>query len=304
MEKEAQEALNTAFSEMIETDAGRAELQEAGLTYIKKFLREESFARKVLPPVTVTKYDVQRSKETDTVEKIVDLEPDSTAVALNFRAEAAAQFVEARRYGIPFFTISSKLYEKTEQELYAYESPVIKIIQDNSPKDIQETEDSVFLNYCGLSVARTGKVLQLPAVARLNAKTMLTDLFTLVDQDRLQTDKVLMANTTFNDVIALPNEQLGSGMSSEVVKDGYSYNSLLGKKLIVSTKTNLIPYGVVWAFADQKYLGNFFILNNTKFYINKRAELIQWKAWEVVGLGIGNISSIAKLEFGAAVVTP
>jgi len=304
MEKVSADALNTAFSEMMETPEGRAEVQEAGLTYIKQILREESFVRKILPPVNVTKYDTQRSVTTDTVEKVVDIEPESTALPLNFRAEADAEFFSAPRYSIPFFTISSQLFEKTEQELFAYESPVVKIIQDNSVKDIQEIEDSKWLEFTELAVNNTGQQLQLPGKTRLDEKTMLTDLFTLIDTNRLQTDKLLMANTVFNDVVGLPTEQLGDGMNSEIVKDGYSYNVLLGKKLIVTTKTNLVPYGVVWAFATQKYLGNFFVLNNTKFYINKIADLIRWKTWEVIGMGIGNVNGIAKLEFADAVTTP
>jgi len=303
MEKHSADALNTAFAEMMETPEGRNEVQEAGLTYIKQLLREESFVRKVLPPVSVTKFDTQRSVTTDTVEKVVDIEPESEALPLNFRAEAPANFFSAPRYSIPFFTISSELYEKTEQELFAYESPVVKIIQDNSVKDIQEVEDSKWVEYCGLAVNQSGKVLQLPAKTRLDDKNMLTDLFTLVDNDRLQSDKILMANVTFNDVVALPTEQLGDGMNSEVVKDGYSYNTLLGKKLIVTTKTNLVPYGVVWCYAAQKYLGNFFILNQTKFYINKIADLIRWKTWEVIAIGIGNVKGVAKLEFADAVTT-
>jgi len=304
MEKVSADALNTAFAELMETPEGRQEVQEAGLTYIKQILREESFVRKILPPTNVTKYDVQRSVESDTVEKVVDIEPDSVAVAINFRSESEAKFVEAPRYRIPFFTISSQFFEKTEQELFAYESPVIKIIEDNSVKDIQEIEDGTFLGFTQLAVDQTGNLNQVPLSTRLDAKTLLTDTFRLIDGNRLQTDIILMNNQTFDDVLGLPTEQIGDGMNSEIIKDGYSYNVLLGKKLIVTTKTNLVPFGVVWMFTQQKYLGNFFILNNTKFYINKIADLIRWKTWEVVGIGIGNVNAISKLEFGSAVTTP
>jgi hypothetical protein len=304
MEKVSADAMNTAFSEMMDSPDGRAEVQEAGLTYIKQKLREESFTRKIIPPVNVTKYDTQRAVDSDTVEKIVDIEPDSEAMALTFRDEPNARFIRGPRYRVPFFTISSELYEKTEEELFAYEMPVVKVVQDNSVKDIQEEEDERFLTYCGLAVAQTGQVIQLPGKARLDEKTMLTDLFSEIDANRLITDKILMAQTTFNDVIGLPTEQLGDGMNSEVVKDGFSYNIILGKKLIVTTKTNLVSYGQVWSFAQQKYLGNFYILGNTKFWINKRANLLEWQAWETIGLGIGNVRGVAKLEYGEGVVTP
>jgi hypothetical protein len=303
IEKLSAEALNSAFSELMETPEGQKEVQEAGLTYIKQFLREESFLRKVINPVNITKFDTQRAVDTDTVEKVVDIEPGSTASAINFRSESPARYVEAPRYAIPFFTIASPMFEKTEQELFAYESPVIKIIEENSVKDIQEVEDTKFVEFCDDAVALSGNLLQLPGTTRLNAKTILTDGFSLVDQHRLQTDKVLMSNTTFNDVLALPNEQIGSALNSEIVKDGYSYNQLIGKKFIVTTKTNLVPYGQIWFYAKEKYLGNFFILNNTKFYINKIADLIRFKTWEVIGVGLGNVRGVGKVEFGSGVVT-
>lgn len=302
-DKLGQDAQVQAFSEMLDTPGGAQRIQEAGLSYIKRILREESFTRKIIPPINVTKFDCQRSVKTDTVEKIVDIEPNSTALPLNFRSEAPADFIEAARYAIPFFTISSPLYEKTEQELYAYESPVVKIIEENSVKDIQETEDSKFIEYSQIAVEASDNILQVTGTQTLSSKKMLTEAFKLLDENRLQTATILMNNVTFNDVLGLPNEQVGSPMNSEIIQNGYSYATLLGKKLIVTTKSNIIPTGQVWFFADQKYLGNFFILNNTKFYINKIADLIKWKTWEVIGLGIGNIYAIAKLEFGPGITS-
>jgi len=291
--------LDQVFSKLLETKQGQEEVRERSLLYIKQILREESFARKILPPESVTKYDLQRAVDNDTVQKVVDIEPNSLALPLNFRSEPTGDYVEGPRYAIDFFTISSELFEKTEQELFAYESPLIQIIEENSVKDIQEIEDSQFIGSIDTAVAATGKSLDLAAKPRLD-KDMLTDAFKLIDSDRLNTEVILMANTTFNDVLNLDLNTLGDTVASKVIVDGYTYNQLLGKRLIVTTKTNIIATGVVYLFTDQKYLGNFFILNSTKFYIDKVADLIRWKTWEVIGIGIGNINSAARLRFGAA----
>jgi hypothetical protein len=312
MEKVSQEALNSAFSEMLDSPDETRTLTEAGVTHIKQRLREESFARKIIPPQNVTKYDCQRSVDSDTVEKIVDLEPLSTAMALNFRSNAPANLVEGTRYRIPFFKVETMLYEKGEEELLAYDMPVVKIIEDNSVKDIQEAEDGTFLTYSNVAVGATGQVLQITGTNVLSDKRMLTEAFKLLDggaptaatANKLHTATLLMNAVTFDDLLGMPNEQFGTPLTSEVVKDGYAYKQILGKKLIITTKNDLVPYGVVWLFAEQKFLGNFFILNNTKFWIEKKANMIRWKTWEVVGLGIGNIKGIAKLEFGSGITTP
>ena len=306
MEKVSQEALNAAFSEMLESPQESRTLAEAGVTWIKQRLREESFARKIMPPQNITKFDCQRAVNTDTIEKIVDLETISTAMALNFRSQAPAQFVEGTRYRIPFFKISTPLYEKSEEELLAYEMPIMKLIEDNAVKDIHEIEDETFLRYAWASVQATGQILNVTGTNVLSDKRMLTELFKMLETggptattpNRLCTATLLMNTGTWNDIAGLPNEQLGTPMNSEVFKDGYAYHEILGKKLIVTTKTNLVPYGTIWAFAEQKFLGNFYILNNTKFWIEKKAEMIRCKTWEVIGMGVGNIKGIARLCFG------
>jgi hypothetical protein len=305
------DALNAAFAGQMESPEGRKELTEKTLLYIKQMLREESFTRKILPPESVTKYDLQRDVQTDTVVKVVDIEPDSRAVALNFRGEANYSFVTGKRFAIPFFTISSQFYEKTEQELFAYEMPVIKVIEENSVKDIQEVEDVTWIRFCQAAVTATGKLLPVGASPSLTT-TLLKDGFKMIDGDRLITTVMLMNSQTWDDILAFGLNVFGDQVASKVIVDGYTYDQLLGKKLIVTTKTKttpvqgipgkiLVPFGQVWFFTDPQYLGRFYLLNSTKLYMDKIAEVIRWKAWETVGIGMGNIKSVAKLEYGTGV---
>jgi hypothetical protein len=309
MDKVAAEALNQAFYTQIESPEGRQELSEITINYIKQLLREESFSRKILPPEPVTRQDIQRQVDDDSVVKIVDIEPDSRALAVNFRSETEARFIEAKRYAIPFFRIESELFEKTEEELYAYEMPVIKVIEENSVKDIQEIEDTFFIRFAQQAVTQTGKVLTDALTPRLT-KSLLTDGFKLIDADRLQTAVILMANTTYDDVLNFNQPVVGDSIASKIIVDGYTFDQLLGKKLIISNKStnqagcNLLPFGQVWFFTDPEYLGNFYILNTTKLYMDKRGPLINWQAWESIGMGFGNIKSIAKLEYGSGVGVP
>ena len=60
-------------------------------------------------------------------------------------------------------------------------------------------------------------------------------------------------------------------------------------------KTDILQQGDIYAFTAPEFLGKFLVLNNTKFYIDKVANLIMFQAYEDIGIGLGNISSIAKL---------
>ena len=344
--------LNDLFTQKLSSAEGKEKIAEYGGVYIRDRLREVSFARKILPPQMVTKADCQRSVNHDTLVKIVDIEPQSRAMAISFRGEPTARYISGPRYEIPFFTVSSEKFEKTEQELLAYEMPITKIIEDNSVKDIQEIEDREFLRHCEaavqeIQVEANGSEL---AAAKwpLSADNIASNttveesiikgelaraledangdpsdtyvvqpvqrpdfvsLFKLfsgggtASNGRLRCEVLLMTEPDFEDILQWTIEDFGDKIQSETVVDGYKYNMLLGRRFVRTVKVDILRTGNVYAFTSPQFLGKFYILNNTKFYIDKIANLITWQSWEDVGMGLGNISSVRKLELYSASVT-
>ena len=140
------EMVNSGFIERLETE-GPTKTAAASLNYIKDRLRESSFCDMIIPNERVVRGDLQRSTEHDTMVKIIDIEPGSRAMSLNFRGQPEATYVNGKRYAISFFTISSLKFEIVEQELMAYEMPITKIIEENSLKDMVEIKDREFLNH-------------------------------------------------------------------------------------------------------------------------------------------------------------
>lgn len=341
--------MNQLFSSAIDSAEGREKISQYGGTYIRDRLREVSFARKVMPPEMVTRSDLQRSVNHDTLVKIVDIEPKSRAMAISFRGQPTANFIRGPKYEIPFFTISSEKFEKTEQELLAFEMPITKVIEDNSVKDIQEIEDRQFLLYIesavnatmaeaydgtgGLAdyttdafdastvnggtypviIGQVGSTKIKGELALSGGDTFVVqpvqrndfvNLFKLLDGARLRANRILITEVDFDDVLQWTLQDAGDKIQSETVVDGYKYNTLLGRLLIRTIKTDLLRPGNVYCFTDPKFLGNFYVLNNTKFYIDKIANLITWQSWEDIGMGIGNIRSVVKLELYGGSVNP
>lgn len=140
------EMVNSGFIERLETE-GPTKTAAASLNYIKDRLRESSFCDMIVPNERVVRGDLQRSTEHDTLVKIIDIEPGSRAMSLNFRGQPEATYVNGKRYAISFYTISSLKFEIVEQELMAYEMPITKIIEENSLKDMVEIKDREFLNH-------------------------------------------------------------------------------------------------------------------------------------------------------------
>lgn len=329
--------LNDLFFEKVATQEGQTKIAEFGGSYIRDRLREVSFARKIVPPTPVQRTECQRSVNHDTLVKIVDIEPNSKAMALTFRGQPTARFIRAPRYEIPFFTISSEKFEKTEQELLAYEMPITKIIEENSVKDIQEIEDRMFLVYVEAAVqamqfegnsnaavafnsanflAGTSKATSVVkgegALAASPAadftiqpilKPDLIKLKQLLHRRRLRAERIVITEPDFDNISAWTIQDVWN-LAAETAVDGWKASTVVGLKIIRTIKTDILREGNVYCFTAPEFFGRFYVLNQTKFYIDKIANLITWQSWEDIGMGFGNIASVVKLELYSGSVTP
>lgn len=285
---------NNLFIERLDTTEGLQKTAAAGAAFVRAKIREVGFARRILPPEPVTRADTTRSTDHDTLIKIVDIEHESKAMAVNFASEADERYISGKRYALPFFKVESEKFVKSEGELLAYDYPITKVIEENSVKDIQRVEDEKFIEYGESAVSITGKRLVSSATAA--DRKELTSLFKMIDFDQLTSATVLMNTVDYNDYLIQPATEIGSPLASEITVNGYKYPTILKRKLVVTNKHDIVLPGEVWAFTDPAYLGNFFILNDVKFWIKKEADLVIWKTWEYVAEGFGNIKALAKLE--------
>lgn len=327
------------FNHRLDTQDGKDKLAEYGGSWIRDRLREVAYSRHIIPPDNVTRTDCQRSVNHDTLVKIVDVEPKSRAMAITFRDQPTARFIRAPKAEVPFFTISSEKFEKTEQELLAYEMPLTKVIEDNTVKDIQEIEDREFTRHIEAGIQALQTELNTVAGTEFNTTNILAadpnarsssiikgelalaaagadfevrpiqrpdfvNLFKLLDNNRLRSERVLMTEGDHDDILQWTVEDNGDKIQSETVVDGYKYNTLLGRKVVRTIKTDILRPGNVYLFTAPQFFGKFFILNNTKFYIDKIANVITWQSWEDIGIGVINIAAVRKLELYRGSVRP
>lgn len=343
MAYDAAQLFNESFFDRAGSQQGRDKIAEYGGTYIRDRLREECFVDKLIPPQDVTKRDCQRSTNHDTLVRVRDIEPNSRAMAITFRDQPRARYIQGKRYEIPFYTITSERFEKVEQELLAYEMPVTKIIEDNSIKDMHEIKDREFLIHMESAVQamqegvagesgnslsgslmgfnstnlRNGDVDPLRVTKGEGAYARTTDDFVvqpiqrgdivdamnLLDGSYLRLDRFLILETDWNDIGRLSLDDFGDKVQSEVVVDGYKYNQFQGRKFTRTIKSRLLRKGNIYGMTTPDFIGDSYVLNHVKFYIDKIVNLFVWQAWMDVGLGIGNIASFCKLELYSGSVT-
>lgn len=341
------EMMNSGFIERLNTE-GPTKTAAQTLNYIKDRLREASFVDMIVPNQRVVRGDLQRSTEHDTLVKIVDIEPGSRAMTLNFRGQPTAQYVTGKRYAITFWTISSLKFEIVEQELLAYEMPVTRIIEENSLKDMLEVKDREFLSHVdacieamqeegnggavafnrsgvnagtvvgvsklkgSLALAHTADDFEVFAIQRpdivkikqLLKRQIVDSSGVVVRQGRLKPALMLITEVDSDNFDTWTHEDYGDRMQSDTVVDGYTYNKILGLRMIRTIKVDILREGNVYVFTEADFFGRNYTLNDVKFYIDKIANRIFWQAWMDIGMGFGNIASVVKLELYAGANTP
>ena len=321
--------INEYFTTKIASEEGKMKVAEYGGTFIRDRLREVSFARMILPPKPVTRADCQRSVSHDTLVKLVELEPRSRAMALTFRDQPTVNIIRAERAEVGFFTVASEMFQKTEQELLAYETPITRIIEENCVKDMQEIEDREFTIHAescvqalqkeangGTVTPLTASALQAGTVVEFSVKKGelaknasdddavvrpiqrrdITELRKLLDGNRMKAERLLLTEVDFDDLLSWTIEDQGSQLQTETAIDGWKHNTIMGLPYVRTIKTDILRPGNVYIFTKPDFLGKFFILNSTKFYIDKVANQITFQAWEDIGMILANIAAVRKLE--------
>jgi hypothetical protein len=118
----------------------------------------------------------------------------------------------------------------------------------------------------------------------------------VVRNGRLRPALMLMTESDADDFDQWTHEDYGDRLQSETALDGYTYNKVLGLRIIRTIKNDILREGNVYVFTAPEFFGRNYTLNDVKFYIDKVANRIFWQAWMDVGMGFGNIASVVKLE--------
>ena len=305
--------INQLFLQKLANDPEKT-AAEAG-AYIRTKLREVSFARKILPPVYVTAAELQRSVYHDQPVRIIDKEPDSTAMVINFRGQPNTFYVEGERFEVTFWNITSDEFEKAEEELMVYEMPIMEILERNTVKDIQYQEDSAFITACQAAVTtNTGNATTYTNRATYSGSidpAIFVTLFDILEDagaatvpggnNPLMCDTILMNQQDFNKILLWTAQYQGNDFATMITTEGFTYPKLMGKKVITTIKGNLVAPKTIWAFAAPEFLGKFFLMGDIRFFIEKKRNIIIWSALETIGMAIGNIEAVAKIvwsEYG------
>jgi hypothetical protein len=306
-----------------------ADLSMAVTTFVRTRLRESGITRRLLMVEHCHPDDLDRDENKPGVfKKIVELEPDSTALVTTIRGDGDGVFVRADAVALYFGAIRTPIFEAKVEELMWYQSPITKLIEENSVRDQMEIEDYKFWSSMeqGVLSAASGThrahfrntFADGTIHPELNRYTVARTAALLAGNER-RAATVIMSQA---DVMKLASEDaaiIGDDLASKITVNGWEYADLFGMRLLASiksvsrsgktftagtvgngdqialTRQGLAPLDEGRAFFtdEPERLGKFFSLEESTFYIKQEFGIIRWQLAELIAMGLVNTGSVA-----------
>lgn len=113
---------------------------------------------------------------------------------------------------------------------------------------------------------------------------------------RLRAEKALMTEYDFLDTNNWSLSDVGDKIVMETTVDGYKYKTFQGLKYFKTIKTDILRPGNIYAFASEEFLGGFMQFGKLTFYTDKERDKYSFEAWSDIGMYIGNVAGVRKLE--------
>lgn len=289
--------INSNFLRKLEE--GRVkEAQDEGSAFIRTKVRQESYAREIINPITLQDDEIDRDENTDQPKKIVEKEPDSVATFVTFQGTGPRTWFRGPRYAVKFGKTESQRFTKNKWELMTYQNDIRKILSDNSVKDMADQEDTKFTTTID-DLAALNAAVQITAGTGFNSSAFRKAFQAMVNR-RQPIGKVLMTKELFYEAIDLPATSVGDDVASRHYDEGVEDEEKLWGIPVVSTmKSDTLNPKKAYVFAPENFLGNFFLLQDATLFIEQRADIIQFWSYAAPGIGIGNTIAFQVIQFPA-----
>jgi len=269
-------------------------------------MREDGFFRRVMPPVPISNDELDRQVTTDKPVKVVDKEPDSpAAISVPFATLPMNLYIRGPRYLVMMDRIVTPRFTKDVDELRTWIMDIRQVLSDNAIKDMLAEEDGKFItavNTClvgaGLVVPTSGTV-QWEQLAGGITRDTLWDMMKIMPNtpSNLEVHTCLINNITIKEVCKFGRTEMGGDVSQDIMKNGWSEQTFMGVRWIITIKKDIIPTDSIYMFADPKFIGKHYTLEDTTMYIRREAYMLEFFAYETNGASIGHTSGLARADF-------
>lgn len=308
MTQEESKLLNETIFEKLSSRDPVLEKQAADAVndFTRTKMREDGFYRRIMPPIPIGNEELDRQVDTDKPVKIVDKEPDSpAAISIPFATLPSNLYIRGPRYRVMFDRIVTPRFTKDVDELRTWIMDIRQVLSDNAIKDMLAEEDGKFVRAvntalvgAGLTVPTSG-VVQYEVIAGGITRDTLWDSLKVMPNtpSNLEVHCVLLNNITIKEVAKFSRNEMGGDLSADIMRNGWSLQEFMGIKWIITIKKGLIPTNTMYHFADPKFIGKSYVLEDTTMYIRREAFMLEFFAYETLGGTIGHTSGLSRVDF-------
>ncbi len=243
-------------------------------------MREDGFYRRIMPPLPITNDDLDRQWDTDKPVKIIDKEMDSpAAISIPFATLPMALYIKGPRYRVTFDRITTPKFTKDVDELRTWVMDIRQVLSDNAIKDMLAEEDSKFIRAVNSAVVGPGQIVPTSGTVQhevinggITRDSLWESLKVMPNTPScLEVHVCLINNITIKDVGKFSHNQMGGTLAEDIMKNGWSLQSFMGINWIITIKKGLVPTNTMYQFADPKFIGKSYILEDTTMYIRREA---------------------------------
>jgi hypothetical protein len=297
--------VNKAVLDMFERGMEK-EAREVVTDYIRMKMREEGVFRNILPHVQVTNEDLDKQVQTDKPVIICEREPDSPpAYSVPFGTLPMNRYIRGNRFRVMFQRLMTPRFVKDINELRTYDQDIRQILSDNALKDMQAEEDAKWIATIEKICVGRDQVVPFTGVPQW---VSINDSITRESwNDSLKTlprtpahfsaATCLLNNVTVLDFQKWGRDEVGGDLAEQIALNGWGQTNWFGTKILVSIKRDLIPDNRVYQFTVPKAMGKAFVLDDVTMYVDSKAFMIEFFAYETIGGAIANSASVAIADF-------
>lgn len=295
------------FDKLSSRDPGLIkEAEDAVNDFTRTKMREDGFYRRIMPPIPITNDELDRQVDTDKPVKVVDKEPDSpAAISIPFATLPTNLYIRGPRYRVMFDRIATPRFTKDVDELRTWIMDIRQVLSDNAIKDMLAEEDGKFLRAvntalvgAGLTVPTSGTVQHEQIAGGITRDTLWDSLKVMPNTpSNLEVHVVLCNNITIKEVGKFTHNEMGGTLAEDIMKNGWSLQKFMGVSWIVTIKKGLVATNTMYHFADPKFIGKSYVLEDTTMYIRREAYMLEFFAYETMGGTIGHTSGLARVDF-------
>jgi hypothetical protein len=202
------------------------EASAAGSNMIRRIIRENGFARRCMPPQTVTNDELSRLPDSVRPVIVEDMEPKSKgAASFAFGTSNDAATYYEDRYTCVFYTVETPEFYKDINELRTTRMDLRQVITENSLKDIEAKEDSLFVNGLDQIVGDVDGVGQSGVQQNFEIEGGITretypEILSILEDVQLNNGLILMNRRTAKQFLKWGRDEAGGDISQDMFKKG------------------------------------------------------------------------------------